>query len=98
MRARLGHSDRGVVGTTVAILFPGVLFLIMLAVQAGLYWHANQRAEAAADRAASVAARVDGTQASGESAGWAFLEAAPLSDANVSVNRATTRAEATVSG
>lgn len=99
MRPRLrGHDDRGVVATTVAILFPGVLFLIILAVQAGLYWHANQRAEAAADRAASVAARVDGSAGAGEAAGWAFLEAAPLEGASVSVTRGATQAEATVSG
>jgi Flp pilus assembly protein TadG len=99
MRARFrGRSDNGAAATTVAILFPAVMVFVMLAVQAGLYWHAIQRAEAAADRAASVAARIDGSEVAGEAAGWAFLDAAPLEGADVSVTRGATQAEATVSG
>ena len=90
------RDDRGVGALTVAIVFPVVMMLVMLAVQGGLYWHAHQRAEAAADRAAAVAARVDGSGAAGEGAAYAFLEGAPLDDATVSVRRGGEQAQATV--
>ncbi len=90
------RDDRGVSALTVAIVFPVVMMLVMLAVQGGLYWHAHQRAEAAADRAAVVAARVDGSGAAGEAAAYAFLEGAPLEGATVSVRRGGEQAQATV--
>jgi Flp pilus assembly protein TadG len=90
------RDDRGVSALTVAVVFPVVMMLVMLAVQGGLYWHAHQRAEAAADRAAAVAARVDGSSAAGEAAAWAFLDGAPLDGATVSVRRGDDQAQATV--
>jgi Flp pilus assembly protein TadG len=90
------RDDRGVSALTVAVVFPVVMMLVMLAVQGGLYWHAHQRAEAAADRAVAVAARVDGSGAAGEAAAWAFLDGAPLDGATVSVRRGGDQAQATV--
>lgn len=90
------RDDRGVSALTLAVVFPVVMTLVMLAVQGGLYWHAHQRAEAAADRAAAVAARVDGSGAAGEAAAYAFLEGAPLDDATVSVRRGGQQAQARV--
>jgi len=94
IRAR---DDRGNANAlTTALVFPVVMVFVMLAVQGGLYWHAYQRAEAAADRAAAVAARIDGTTASGQAAGYAFLAGAPLDNAAVSVTRGRDAVEATV--
>lgn len=97
--ARWWHrGDEGAASMTVAILFFGVFALLMLGVQAGVYWHARQRAEAAADQAAAVAARVDSSPSSGEAAGYAFLDGAPLDNADVSVTRGSDEARATVTG
>lgn len=72
---------------TTAILYPVVLTLILLIVQAGLYFHARQRAAAAADRAVAIARWIDASEAEGEAAGFAFLENAPVLDPNIEVDR-----------
>lgn len=82
----------------VAITFPAVLVLLMLAVQAGLYWHAHQRADAAATRAAAAAARAGGTTSDGHQAATDFLTGAPLSSATVTVTLDGDAAEADVAG
>lgn len=81
-----------------AIVMPAVLFLLMLSVQAGVFWHARQRADAAATRAAAAAAREGGTAADGHSAADDFLAGAPLDNATVSVTVDADQAEATVTG
>ena len=60
MRARLGRrDDTGAATTTVAIVTPAVLVLLMLAVQAGLFWHARQRADLPQERLAVAGAECD---------------------------------------
>jgi Flp pilus assembly protein TadG len=87
------------VGTTVvAIVMPAVLILLMLSVQAGLFWHARQRADAAASRAAAAAAELGGTPAAGQTAADTFLVGAPLDNAAVTVTRGSDHAQATVTG
>jgi Flp pilus assembly protein TadG len=83
--ARIDRDDAGVSVVTTAMLFPGVLFLILLVVEAGLYFHAAQRASAAADRAVEAARSVDATEEDGEAAGDAFLAGAPLLGSDVDV-------------
>ena len=54
----MGHrarDERGMTTIQVAILFPVVLFWIMLIVQYGLWWHAKQVANAAAAEAVDAA-------------------------------------------
>lgn len=97
-RERRGVGDRGATVLVVAITFPAVLVLLMLSVQAGLYWHAHQRADAAATRAAAAAARSGGTTADGQQAATAFLAGAPLDDATVTVTLGEDLAEANVTG
>ena len=91
-------NDTGAATTTLAIVTPAVLVLLMLAVQAGLFWQARQRADAAATRAAAAAAQLDGSSASGEAAAQTFLAGAPLEDAAVTVTRDAEHARATVTG
>jgi Flp pilus assembly protein TadG len=92
------RNDRGAATTTLAIVTPAVLVLLMLTVQAGLFWHARQRADAAATRAAAATAQLDGTTASGEAAAQAFLTGAPLEDAAITVSRDAEHARVTVTG
>ncbi len=77
---------------------PAVLMLIALVVQAGLWFHARQRAEAAADRAVAAARAPQGTEAAGETAAQLFLAGAPLDGASVSVDRGPEVVRATVTG
>lgn len=97
-RERRRVGDKGATVLAVAITFPAVLVLLMLAVQAGLYWHAHQRADAAATRAAAAAARAGGTTADGHQAATAFLAGAPLDNATVTITLDDDRAEVDVTG
>jgi hypothetical protein len=92
------RNDCGTATTTLVIVTPAVLVLLMLTVQAGLFWHARQRADAAATRAAAAAAQLDGTIASGEANARTFLAGAPLEDAAITINRDGEHARAIVTG
>ena len=75
----------------VAILFPVVLFWIMLIVQYGLWWHAKQVANAAASEAVDAAQVSSGTARDGEDAAAAYLaQAGNLDNVTISVNREPT--------
>jgi Flp pilus assembly protein TadG len=80
------------------MLMPAVLMLVILVVQAGLYYHAHQRATAAADRAVAAARTPTGTEADGVAAAQLFLDGAPLDGAAVQVQRGPEEVEATVTG
>jgi Flp pilus assembly protein TadG len=98
MTPRRRDSDGGTASLVVAIVTPAVLVLLMLSVQAGMFWHAHQRADAAATRAAAAAAREGGTTADGHDAADDFLAGAPLDNATVTIALDSFRAEATVTG
>jgi Flp pilus assembly protein TadG len=77
----------------------GVVILTLAGiVQAALYFHGVQRAEAAADRAVAMAAAEGSTAASGETAAREFLAGAPVDDAAVTVHRGGEDTTATVTG
>jgi hypothetical protein len=65
-----------------AMLMPIVLFMVMLVVQAGVYWNTQQRATAAAKRGAQAAALTTGTEASGQQAARTFLDGAAIDPLN----------------
>lgn len=72
--------------TELVLLTPVVLFLVMLVVQAGLYWHARQVVEAAALEALGAAQAEFATATVGIEAGESFLaEAGGVRDAVVDV-------------
>jgi Flp pilus assembly protein TadG len=52
VRRRLGRSDRGASAVEMAVLMPVFMFLILVLVQAGLYYHARNVADAVAQSAA----------------------------------------------
>ena len=60
------RDERGMTTIQVAILFPVVLFWLMLIVQYGLWWHAKQVANAAAAEAVAAAQVPTGTEADGD--------------------------------
>lgn len=92
------RDDAGVTALLAAMLMPAVLMLVILVVQAGLYYHAHQRATAAADRAVAAARTPTGTEADGVAAAQLFLDGAPLDGAAVEVQRGPEEVEATVTG
>lgn len=72
----------------VAIVFPALLFWIMLIVQYGLWYHAKQVTDTAAAEAIDAARTPTGTQANGEDAARSFLTSAGnLSAVVVNVRR-----------
>jgi len=83
----------------VAVLFPVVLFWLMLIVQYGLWWHAKQVANAAASEAVDAAQVETGTAGDGEAAAHAYLEqAGNLDNVTVVVDRTPTVVTVEVSG
>jgi Flp pilus assembly protein TadG len=98
-RARAGaRGDRGVAALMTAMLMPIVLFMVMLVVQAGVYWNTQQRATAAAKRGAQAAALTTGTEASGQQAAQTFLDGAAINDPEIDVQRGFETVEVTVTG
>ncbi|RMH80584.1 MAG: pilus assembly protein [Actinomyces sp.] len=93
------HDETGVTTIQVAILFPVVLFWIMLIVQYGLWWHAKQVANAAAAEAVATARVPDGDARLGEDAARSYLaQAGNLANVTVSVTWKPTLVTAEVHG
>jgi Flp pilus assembly protein TadG len=67
------RSEAGMTTSQVAIVFPALLFWIMLIVQYGLWFHAKQVAEAAVAEAVDAAQTPAGTVESGEAEASSFL-------------------------
>jgi len=83
----------------VAILFPVVLFWLMLIVQYGLWWHAKQVANSAAAEAVDAAQVQTGTAGDGEAAAVSYLDqSGNLTHVTVVVNREPTLVTAEVRG
>lgn len=89
-RLRPCRSDRGMTTSQVAIVFPALLFFIMLIVQYGLWYHAKQVADTAAAEALDAAQTPSGTADDGERAAMEFLRSSGnLGDLRVIVDRET---------
>lgn len=98
---RIGRfrGDDGMTTSQVAILFPAVLFWMMLIVQYGLWWHAKQVANAAAAEAIDHAQVETGSAASGEEAAHDYLaQAGNLTHVTVEVDREPTIVTVEVTG
>lgn len=93
------RGERGMTTIQVAILFPVVLFWIMLIVQYGLWWHAKQVANAAAAEAVDAAQVSSGTARDGEDAAASYLaQAGNLDNVTITVTREPTVVTAEVRG
>ena len=85
------RDERGMTTIQVAILFPVVLFWIMLIVQYGLWWHAKQVANAAAAEAVDAAQVSTGSARDGEDAAASYLaQSGNLDNLTVTVSREPT--------
>ncbi|HEY9564997.1 MAG TPA: TadE family protein [Nocardioides sp.] len=83
----------------VAILFPAVLFWIMLIVQYGLWWHAKQVANAAAAEAVDAAQISTGTARDGEDAAASYVaQSGNLDNLTITVTREPTAVTAEIYG
>jgi len=71
--ARRRRGDRGEVGLQVVLLTPLVLLLVLVSVQAALWYHAAQLADSAAADGASAAARYAAGIAAGQAAVAQFV-------------------------
>ncbi len=82
------RNDSGMTSVQVAVLVPALLLWVMLIVQYGLWWHAEQMANAAAAEAVDVAQVPGGTAAAGEASARSYLsEAGNLTGITVTVDR-----------
>ena len=92
-------GDAGMTTSQVAVLFPAVLFWLMLIVQYGLWWHAKQVANAAAAEAVDAAQIDTGTAAEGEAAAASYLaQSGNLTSITIAVDRGPAVVAAEVSG
>jgi len=91
--------DCGATSTELTIAFPAVLLMIMFALQFGLYLHAAQIAEAAAQEAVEAAQGQSADPAAGRVAAAALLaDLAALRSPEVTVSRSGTAVSSRVTG
>lgn len=92
--------DRGSATVELAIVMPLVMLLLMVVVQAGVYFHTQAVATTAAREAVDAARVANGTTAAGSATAKEFLDQSgqALENRHVEVARDGTIATATVSG
>lgn len=91
--------DRGAAATELAVLMPVLIVLVLIPVQVGLWWHANQAAETAADEALDAAQVEFATAADGQAGARAILgQAGNLENVVIDVDRSGTTVNVSVSG
>lgn len=96
---RARRSDAGMTTSQVAVLFPALLFGIMLIVQYGLWFHAKQVVETAAAEAVDAAQTPTGTEADGTAAAESLLATSGnLTGVRVSVDRTPTVVTVQITG
>jgi Flp pilus assembly protein TadG len=94
-------GDRGAGTTEVVLVTPVLLFLVMLVIQFGLWYHAQHVAQAAADEGARAAKVENATARDGISRASAFLDQSStglINDRNVDATRTLEVATVTVTG
>jgi Flp pilus assembly protein TadG len=98
---RAPTDERGAATAEMVIAAPALLFLCLLVVQVGLWFHASHVASAAAQEAARAARAEQGTQADGEQAARDLLDdlgRTLVSDVTIVVQRDAETARAVVDG
>ncbi len=96
------RDERGTASLAQTVLVaPALLLALMLIVQFGLYFHARNVAESAAQEGAAAGRRFDGSQAGAQERARQFLaELGPrmLTDSDVSAQRTPQTATVTITG
>lgn len=100
MRVRRRRGERGDASVEVVIAVPVLLFMIMLVIQAGMWFHGSQLAEAAAQEGVQAGRVANGTTTAAEARAREFLtQLSPTvaSEARVAATRTpeVTRVEVT---
>lgn len=101
LRRKDEAGEDGSVSLQLAVIFPAVLLLILLAVQAGLFFHARHLAQAAAQEGLRAARQYDGSSSAGQNAASGLLtrDAGDLLAApHIAVQRSPTQADVHISG
>jgi Flp pilus assembly protein TadG len=94
-------GDRGAGTTEVVLVTPVLLFLVMLVIQFGLWYHAQHVAQTAADEGARAAKVENATAQDGISRATDFLDQSStglINDRNVNATRTVEVATVTVTG
>jgi Flp pilus assembly protein TadG len=94
-------GERGSVSLQLAVIFPVVLTLLLLSVQAGLFFHARHVARAAANEGLRAARLYDHTAGDGQAAAAQLLRQSGgdlISDEQVTAARDTNTASVSVTG
>ncbi|MEM7093974.1 MAG: TadE family protein [Actinomycetota bacterium] len=95
----MNRSERGLVTTELAILFPLVIAVVLVALQLTLWAHARAVAQGAAEHGAEVAAAFDGSSEDGQRAAEDYLAlAGQVDEASVRAERGPDSATVTVVG
>lgn len=98
MRSR-GDPERGAVATELAILMPVLILLTLLPVQVGLWWHAKQAAQVAAEEALDAAQPAAATRADGIAGAEAILgQAGNLTNATIDIDRTAEEVSVSIRG
>lgn len=99
MRNRL-RDERGEATTEMVLIVPVLMLLVFMVIQFGLWYHANQVAEAAAQEGVRTARMEDGTQGAGRSRAESFMaqNGAMVEDTSVTVTRTDETARVEVNG
>jgi Flp pilus assembly protein TadG len=95
------RGDQGAATAELVLATPALLFLMMLLVQFGLWYHASNVASAAAQQGARAARLEDGTEADGEAAARELLNQVGgrmLTDLSVRPDRNADTARVEVTG
>ena len=93
------RRDEGLTSTELAVVMPGLIALVLVPFQVGLWWHAHQVAHAAAREAVDAAQVADATEDDGIRAAEWFLDAAGnVTDPQVSISRTVDTVTVQVTG
>ena len=97
MPAPRARGESGIATTEAVLVTPVLLFLVMLVVQFGLWFHAQHVAQAAAEEGARAARAMQGSTATGQNRAAAFLDqAGPTIITNRSITATRTAGAVTV--
>lgn len=100
-RPRSATSEDGSVSAELVVATPLTLLLLMVAVQAAVWWHATHIAESVAAHALAAARVADGTVATGQATGERVLDQLAgtlLTNTSVTVGRGPDVVQVQVSG
>ena len=96
---RAERNERGATSTELAVIMPVLILLVLLPMQVGLWWHAKQAAEIAAEEALDAAQVATGSAADGQAGAQAILgQAGNLHNITVNVDRGAETVTVTIHG